>query len=385
MDKQLPWEIIFQEILPRIPAKTLIQYKCVSKDWYTSISSSSNSFFIKTHLDYWKSKSSNGVIQQPCDECYTFHDEETGEHFDLELHKLFNDDRKILIPFASYDGLLLVQSIDYGNTHSFPSYYVCNPITRQLTKLPHPPFWLYPSEISFDPTTYKYKVVSWSNQQGCAIFTLGDDDGSGDSSSWRLVPLPSDVGDMYTRGVSVNGALYWVSISISCSINEPVSSSMCFILSLDMNKEEIKKINMPTEEEYNKPPILVEFKGGLYAVFNSEENLEKLVIWELDDWKKYIWKKITKKCSNSEYVYTCVTTIVARNRLKLQNGILPLRRKNYQYCLDHVNSLVSWDDKAFRKKKRKWCSSRGFKLVSYVTMFYLFFVFQIYPVVTKGS
>ncbi|KAL8544315.1 hypothetical protein ACS0TY_004741 [Phlomoides rotata] len=43
----LPEEIIFEEMLPRIPVKALLRFRCVSKSWYSVIASKR---FIKSHL-----------------------------------------------------------------------------------------------------------------------------------------------------------------------------------------------------------------------------------------------------------------------------------------------------------------------------------------------
>lgn len=367
MGRQLPNEIIFHEILPRVPAKSLLQFRCVCKDWYELISSN-NPYFIKSHYYYQKSKPS-GVIKQPCHKDYSYHDPETGgEIFELKLNEMMKD-TNTLLPFTSCYGLLVVQSVDWTNTHSEPFFYVCNPITRQFTKLPPCPYWLNPGEIAYDGVLDKYKVLSWSSK-GVSIFTLGEES----ESSWRQVPLPADVYEIYSRAMWVNGCMYWVALTLDTrfySYSALCSATSC-VLCLDVSKEEITRIELP-DELYAMPPVLVEKMGEvLYAVFDSEEDLEEMVAWVMDDWEKHTWKKIVKNGnrSSSVSVYEFIREIVARDRLRMDNGIMPVRerQRGCGYCMDHVNTLVSWDGKAFQKRRR-WVSTRCFKSIFLVALF----------------
>ncbi|CAL5374991.1 unnamed protein product [Camellia sinensis] len=189
---------ILTEILTHVPAKFVIRFKCVSKDWFSLIS---NSPFSRNHSNQHPSALFSGLFINPVT---SFDDEKVksvslhGQHQSLPtssfLDGVVNGSGTFRIE-DSYKGLLLCLN---GPT----CFIVCNPTTQKYTVLPYHggtmtssvPFRnkfgvflssMFGGYLAFDPSKsphYKVVLVSYiRNSDGC-FYLIGIC--ASESTSW---------------------------------------------------------------------------------------------------------------------------------------------------------------------------------------------------------
>ena len=126
----LPDEII-EDILKRVPVKSLIRFQCVCNHWKHDIKSQS---FIVQHLQ--QSKNKNPFLVLGCHASY--YDTHLLLYLldsSLKLHELHTcGNHHNLV--ASCNGLLLIENFD--KHYPYPSYSLVNPATKSVTHIPPP-------------------------------------------------------------------------------------------------------------------------------------------------------------------------------------------------------------------------------------------------------
>ncbi|KAF9616206.1 hypothetical protein IFM89_028982 [Coptis chinensis] len=310
----LPHDIIFQEILIRVSAKTLPRFKCVCKHWNTSIS---NTWFVNAHV--LRSRSlppDDGIIHT---RHLRFTNYITEETFDTKLDDIISGFVGLV---TSTDGLVVVRAYDEDPVtlkynHCF---YIVNPVTCYQIRLPPPPShnWEYCRllfenreycRLVFDDTTRQYKLVVWDVNDKCdygSISVLTLTTGCRNEPFWKPLSLPKSCEKALEYPEVLNGKIYWVS-----SIR---SEKRYIVLSMDIASEEIEEIKMPNHCKLclGKDWMLkvVEVEGSLYLVYNASD-MHCYIIWVLEDWKKHKWAKLHQKkyvmhdscdCSGSDYI-----------------------------------------------------------------------------------
>ncbi|XP_019157472.1 PREDICTED: F-box/kelch-repeat protein At3g23880-like [Ipomoea nil] len=201
----LPQDLIFSDILTRLPAKPLLRFQCVSKAWLAVISSPE---FVKSHLDFHKNDEEDKVA--------TFAATDDGLHLSL-FSILAEEDQcptncsSLKVPevairyLGTHNGLLCFRGMDQ-------KVVVCNPCTRKIKKIDDAPGW--PSVgmygFGYDQQNCDYKVV-----YACRTQTFNDYDVlvySFRSGSWENIPNGLRAGIVYPNiGVHINGTLNWSS------------------------------------------------------------------------------------------------------------------------------------------------------------------------------
>ncbi|KAJ4965844.1 hypothetical protein NE237_017693 [Protea cynaroides] len=203
------------EILVKLPIKSLVRFKCVSKDWFTMIS---DPLFAEAQLQ--QVKPVYGLIYQQSLEpgilSYFNLQKGKGKQIDFNVDELSLWETLLR---DSCNGLLLLH--EHFFDHQF---YVYNLIIQWHLKLP--PFlpgykikysW---SSLVDDNSNHKYKVVitfkklrikvSDTVSYKCGVFTLGDREGGGDGNSWRVLDMPTAYKLAFCKPLSLNGALHWM-------------------------------------------------------------------------------------------------------------------------------------------------------------------------------
>ncbi|WRX26193.1 F-box domain - like 10 [Theobroma cacao] len=210
---------LITDILCRLPVKTLLRFKCVSKPWGSLIDDSD---FVKIHLHQSLKTSTN--IKLFLDNCVENDNEAYAVDFD-SLCNLVQFPRPFTAEankyqsriFGSCNGLLAV-------CHRQEGIALWNPSTRKYHYLPtlgdditmdHDilPGCGYDKNtilgFGYDVSNSDYKVVKMfrSKTQNCfkvMIYSLK-------ANSWRRIKdCPYDIFTNYNDGAYVNGSLHWV-------------------------------------------------------------------------------------------------------------------------------------------------------------------------------
>ncbi|CAH8268385.1 unnamed protein product [Arabidopsis lyrata] len=314
-------ENVLMEILPRLPAKSLMRFKCVSKLWYSLISSR-----YLTNIFHKSSSSTQGrrLFMSLVDK---------EMNYNYALVSSSRDSVPVISPYDSVPVFDLDQYLDMrGIEGCFVNALrglvcfrigtrvrICNLTTRQHVTLPilrpitvAKPIdnvWNY---FGHDPVHDEYKVFStvWemSEEERVVrsehhVLVLGPE------ASWRntqntITPPPHRP---YSQGISINNVLYY---------GAWVDKNRCVVMSFDMRSEEFTLIELPLEAGIvwnTSPANLMNYKGKL-AVFeySSVLNSGSMDLWVVKDAGKSQW-------SNKK---TIDLPIFQTRSLAMSNGVL---------------------------------------------------------------
>ncbi|XP_060171333.1 F-box/kelch-repeat protein At3g23880-like [Lycium barbarum] len=205
----LPDELII-EILLRLPVKSLLQFKCVSKFWLALISSPE---FVKTHL----SISANNDEGYPhhrlmlklsyprynlmdCSVSSLLYDSVAARAVDLDYPMIDPRGHEFICVLGSVNGLFCFSIPIPGD------FIIWNPSIRKFKKLPNPKReCCYMYGFGYDELHEDYKVVSVCSSNEVNIYGLNSDSWrrniDDDFPSWRRLDK--------SEGIFVNGKLHW--------------------------------------------------------------------------------------------------------------------------------------------------------------------------------
>ncbi|CAM0948843.1 unnamed protein product [Alopecurus aequalis] len=274
--RSIPEELIINEILTRLPVKSLLRFRSVCKAWHSTISKRD---FIETHRYHSQSKVhvvhfSDDIPQGTGSiniECLT----EDGllQHYHrlpwLQKYQLrsFSND---LVVFPYKDAILL------SNLSMQESVY-----------LPHPTSWfdaLLPVKgFGFVSSLGKYKVVLITSgivTQGiCEVFTVGTD------NSWRIGKTPPSSIDTYGHTPYVNRNLHKLTRR-----NDKDGNSKILLFNLENETWTMMKLpDHPQCHIYRHHTELREIECLL--CFTCCIQNKSIDIWMLRDYANEVWSK----------------------------------------------------------------------------------------------
>ncbi|XP_043698614.1 F-box/kelch-repeat protein At3g06240-like [Telopea speciosissima] len=282
--ERLPFEII-REILSRLPVKSLLRFRCVSKDWRSLIS---DPFFISQHLRRSSEKNPSVCLTDGPLFTITFDGSSTATRVDIPFKGLV-DEVEIV---GSCNGLLcLFPSERLSDWFGLISpIYLWNPAIREYKRLPDAPVGA-PRMIGvtntvlgfgYDHINNEYKVVRivYFSESGMdnlifksdvTVYSLG-------TGKWKkLGNVPFDIRntDTSSRAV-VNGSIHWMATR---EINSEMSN---LIVSFDVRNEVFREIQLPNCVEA-KPNGCVRALGGFLSLIECIPggNVE---IWVMKDY-----------------------------------------------------------------------------------------------------
>ena len=307
-ERVLDDDIVF-DILTRLPVKSLIRFRCVSKSLYSTIT---NPIFIATHFKLNEAKSlsnknsHNGyLLYTPVTESYYFHE---------ELRTLvYNRDRTVteisrfITPFPFCDafmncfcnGIFCLDRCDETNGDHI--IYLWNPSIRKF-KMLAPALMTDPCDsatlgLAYHSQKNDFKIlrlVSFLGSLGepdplteAEVYTLSTD-------SWRKV-VSAELSDPNAGLLShrspyifFNGALHCIAAHKHCS---------SFILSFDINDERFHKIMLPLDFLDVYQSYLTVFKGSLAYIIISDYLATGGIMCHLWVMKEYgVAESWTRKC-----------------------------------------------------------------------------------------
>ncbi|PIA39459.1 hypothetical protein AQUCO_02600127v1 [Aquilegia coerulea] len=296
-------EVILIEILLRLPVRTLLRCKCVSKDWFELLSSQ---YFVQLHLNH---AHANSIV------VFT-----SGERYSLVVGRSFEYERngiktcyKTEFPYytsvvASCNGFVCLW--DYCQS----LVILCNPATREHIKVRHC-LKIHPSRFSLgfghDPVTNTYKVVAIKN----ARYSCTLDDGSGEAyvytlgtKKWRKFSTSTSLCLFGVYNVPyVNGALHWMFQS-----KTPVKTQCAdSIIAFHLGKEEFREIpwiqtSIANQSYQTEEVCLGELQGCLSLFYTSYNGVTH--IWSMKDygiqesWMKLHSFMVPSRCVNPSYI-----------------------------------------------------------------------------------
>lgn len=301
----MPEEVV-EEILLRLPADSLVRFKCVCKSWYALINDPS---FVHKHLIRLKienSKSSSSISlflsrnrqELSLDEIFDFEEGEESWWFGhrdqvLSLITIRNDgdhngDRlsctieELDLPLIPNPENVNRSSRIFNGFHCNgiifladereKTFVLCNPTLKELEFVPLPPdfcnFRPRGCGFGYDCRANEYKYVRLlrccdnrevSKVSKAHVYTLG-------TNSWREIEIDIPIKHWSDRrkGVYCKGVYYWW--------NAPGFYIMCTILSFDMCKEKFKSIPIPSVQlSFEDSKDIVVWNDSI-ALFFSREN-----------------------------------------------------------------------------------------------------------------
>ncbi|XP_060206774.1 F-box protein CPR1-like isoform X2 [Lycium barbarum] len=241
----LPEEII-TEILTRLPVKSLLKFRSVSKSWLALISSPQ---FINTHLSLSKNKEdthhilisgSSGAkrIFKECSISSLFYDSVT-QVLDLD----FPIENRIDFTVSCNGLIFLADYIKYS--------LLWNPTTRKHKNLPDfkPRFkknYYVIYGFGYDEFRDDYKVVGisyGSDGVEVKVYSLKSDSWTSVDYCWEILNAPGSSQKMklYGTGLFANGKLHWDTIT-----SGPIMRWGRNIISFDLANEKWEKMEKPS-------------------------------------------------------------------------------------------------------------------------------------------
>ncbi|XP_050375369.1 F-box protein At5g07610-like [Argentina anserina] len=228
---------LITEILLRLPVKSLLRFKCVSK---LCLSLISDSYFRHQHQRRRCYASSSSVIL-----CRTtdliHHISLAGSISDEPFSSLsFIDDSAGVKILQSNHGLLLCCS---NHKLGKPrSYYICNPSTKKFSVLPEAESRTFSGVyLFFNPTKSPHYQVACVQTCSSSFNSYQVEIYSSETRTWRLSgsPFAAPFDMVFDNGVLWNASIHWIS---------PTGASLCF----DIDQERLGAMpELPSNEKWS--------------------------------------------------------------------------------------------------------------------------------------
>ncbi|CAN4095912.1 unnamed protein product [Withania somnifera] len=286
----IPTEVIF-EILLRLPVKSIIKFKSVSKSWLSLLSSPQ---FINTHLIFSRNNHKNvphkllllAPIQNLSNKKWTLYstlsEKPSVDYVDLDYP--VKSPCFVTRFIGLCDGLICL-SVEN-------SIVLWNPSTRKWNKIPKEPVFMnqdcyFTYGFGYDELTDDYKLVFIYS---CKIKNVGYNEVkvySIRTNSWKRIK-GFDGGYVYSNsGVVVNGVVHW-----DTRPHHDFNGCKCMIVYFDLVAEKHGKINLPSYENEDVHWDLMSSKESLFGFCHCESQGE-VYIWVMKEYGvKESWNKI---------------------------------------------------------------------------------------------
>ncbi|KAK4259388.1 hypothetical protein QN277_005726 [Acacia crassicarpa] len=272
----LPQEII-RNVLKRLPAKTLIRFQCVCREWRNLFRTKS---FIADHLGH-SNNQNPGLLFQFFDggdplNLYCLDSEmQVWEFPKPPLHDYLKPDKIV----GSCNGLLCVQIND---PHVSPHpLLVWNPSIREVRLVPainfHQDYEDYNIGFGFSPIINDYKIVIACNSQ-CYTEISAVQVYSLISGSWRELQFSLNCTECLSdESVTVNGIMFWLG---SKRVGKDTDDDEVQIVSFDLANEVFTSIATPKLHLWTTLTVYEEKLAIVSCMTNSELSVVDLWVME---------------------------------------------------------------------------------------------------------
>ena len=290
---------IMENILLRLPVKSLLRSKCVCKEWFNIISRPQ---FAKSHLRHPQTQARIGL-------CIIDYGDNTDDKVVGYLHSTteYDDNGELLDPhrFDDIEETLnlnspkILDSCDglFCFVGGYHKIVLWNPSTRQHNQLPPNPNlsdndfspyreWESPRGIEKIENYYGFGYDSFSDDYKIVGVFVPDHDSniridvfSLKSYSWRRILQKDYDADSYVEnenGVVFHGAAHWIASSSSPSSSKYDRHPI--ILAFDFEKEQFKEMKIPVNTIVRARLQVIEERLCLYDHYQDE--IEKWVMEE---------------------------------------------------------------------------------------------------------
>uniref|UniRef100_A0A7C9DLX3 Uncharacterized protein n=1 Tax=Opuntia streptacantha TaxID=393608 RepID=A0A7C9DLX3_OPUST len=295
----IPQCLLIEEVFPRLPVKSLLRYKSLSKQWNSIISSPQ---FTQLHLSHSSSQIRYLLIDAQGN--LHIHDNDDGlRRFEGQIQTDFN--ARVTEPVGSCNGLVCSAQGVRGSDY----YFIWNPSTAQFRKIPSP------CNIPNDSMIFRgfgyvssiddYKLVQaiysdelWPDCFVMSIFSFR-------TGVWKHLSAPEKSNELiccrFDDACSVlhirpgtalvNETLHWLGFAFCCGDMDSQ------LLAFDLVKEDITNIPPP-------PNVVSDLSSGdafvsvfeeclcLCNLYKNQGLVEMWVLEEYGDWES--WKKLIK-------------------------------------------------------------------------------------------
>ncbi|EYU39783.1 hypothetical protein ABFS82_06G173300 [Erythranthe guttata] len=283
----LPEEII-EQILVKLPVKSLLKFTSVSKSWRSLISSNR---FIEAHLEFsrkdpnfthYRTISTYLPPRKSVEHC-SFPSLFNGlvtDAADVDVDFPFDFSKKVVRVMGTCNGLVWIAP-------NMGHWFLWNPSTRQYKQLPDEcdrtnvvVKYDFKHAFGYDESTRDYKVLlahsvlSKKNRYETTvkIYSLRTD-------SWKRIKFFNNSrhpSDSRVSGIFVNGKIHW------CKDTEP--NSRCDIVSFDLGSEVWGSVAEPScvESGYYESPSLGVLDGCLCVLYDFSRS--RIVVWAMKEY-----------------------------------------------------------------------------------------------------
>ncbi|KAJ0253536.1 F-box associated ubiquitination effector family protein [Hirschfeldia incana] len=279
---ELPEDVLMQ-ILARLPANLLMQFKCVSKRWYSMISS-------RYFANLFRKVPS--LLRERRLFMYLADKDGHGDYALLSTYprnlkaNVFELDEYVTIP--GMGGCLVNALGGLMCSRIGTRVRICNLTTKQHVELPlivssvtgdNSNMW---NHFGYDPIQEEYKVISltWEMTQERVVRSEHHVLVLGRGASWRRITQSVSPHRPCSQGISMDGVLYYG----ACT-----GENTFVVVSFNMMSEKFHLIKLPLQAGTN----LMNYRGKL-AVFDYSPHLAsdpRLDMWVLEDDSQWSNKK----------------------------------------------------------------------------------------------
>ncbi|CAN0825082.1 Putative F-box protein At1g47730 [Linum grandiflorum] len=250
-------DLLVSQIFTRLPVKSLMKFKCVSKDWKSIIEKDAP--FINSHLTLSESGRPGFliVVAPPVHPFFYCQDENarrgndlsllsTDLHLNVDSIKRIQSSIQCLGPVRGLlclvDGLAVqIFNIDTGEVTPWLKPECLKHYSR-LDQIELPPMFSF----GIDPSSGKHKVLCLSLNCEPEVLTVGED------SSWRIIDddyvSRSSEPDPFTKIVAyANGSIYWFEKKdrYECQGSFVVVNYSESLVAFDVGSEKFRRIPIP--------------------------------------------------------------------------------------------------------------------------------------------